>query len=348
MIKEKPEMKIPVETKRFVKAKPVKYNVINSKSTAQGRLYSVAEFDLIAEASGKILQGNIQLKKGTVFTKGQVLFTVYTDEAILDLKSSKSIYLNSLANALPDIKIDFPEYQEKVNTFFSSININKNLPAFPDFENEKLKIFLSSRNLLSDYYKILKDELQLSRHIIRAPFNGTYTDVFIESGAFANLGGKVAHIIQTDILELEVPLERFDSEWIKIGDKVKIYSEKTDLNRIGTVVRKNLFIDENTQSQGIFIRPLNNQNPFLLVGEYLTANFPGHPIKNAMQVPRNIVFNTNEVFVIIGGRLQKKKINVIKINNENSLVFNGLPEGDTLVMQPLINFFEGTQIMVHK
>jgi len=323
-IKEDPKMRPPRETNRFVKAEPVKYVTITSKTSASGRLYSVAKLDLVAEASGKILPGRVSLKKGAVFTKGQVLFTIYPDEATLALKASKSGYMNILANAMPDIKVDYPEVEE----------------------NEKLKIFLASRNLISEYYKISKDELQLSRHTIRAPFNGTYTEVYMETGAYTNTGGRVAHIIQTDVLELEVPLERFDAEWVKVGDEVNIHSEKLDLTRKGKVVRKNQFLDQNTQSQGVFIRVWNNQNPKFLEGDYLTAIFPGHPVENAMQVPRNIIFNTNEVFVIKEGRLQKKKVNIIKINDENTLVFNGLPVGDTLVMQPLINVFEGTKVLI--
>ncbi|MEN8122487.1 MAG: efflux RND transporter periplasmic adaptor subunit [Bacteroidota bacterium] len=346
-IKENPKMRPARETKRFVKAEPVKYTTITSQTSKPGRLYSVAEFDLVAEASGKILQGRVPLKKGSVFSKGQVLFTVYPDEAILALKASKSMYMNSLANAMPDIKVDYPEVEENFKTFFSSIHVDKKLPPFPEIKNEKLKIFLSSKNLISEYYKISKAELQLSRHTIRAPFNGTFTEVFMETGAYTNTGGRVAHIIQTDVLELEVPLERFDAEWVKVGDEVDILCKKINRIRKGKVVRKNQFLDQNTQSQGVFIRVWNNENPKFLEGDYLNAIFPGHPVENAMQVPRNIVFNTNEVFVIKNGRLQKKSVNIIKKNDENTLVLNGLPEGDTLVMQPLINVFEGTKVSVH-
>ncbi len=344
--KKEPKTRPQKESKLFVKAEPVNYTTILSPTNAPGRLYPLAEFDLVAEASGKILPGSVKLKKGATFRKGQVLFTVYPDELALAIKASKSQYLNTLANAMPDIKIDYPDYEESFNTFFSSIKLNKRLPKMPEVEDEQFKIFLSSRNLISEYYKIKKDELQLSRHSVYAPFSGTFKEVFTEAGAYINTGGKVARMIQTNMLEMEVPLERFDADWVKIGDKVKVVSEKTGHEKMGVVVRKNLFIDENTQSQGVFIRINNTQSPRFLAGEYLTAHFPGHPIKNAMEIPRNIVFNTNEVFVIKNSRLQKQKINIIKINNNNALVFKGLPEKDTLVMQPLINVQEGSLVEI--
>ena len=62
-----------------------------------------------------------------------------------------------------------------------------------------------------------------------------------------------------------------------------------------------------------------------------------------MEAPRNIVFNTDEVFVIVDNRLEKRVANIIKVN-EKTLLFNGLKEGEILVMQPLINVLEGTLV----
>ncbi len=333
----------PIEAKRYVKAQPVKYSRVVSPVTAPGRMTSVAEVDIVAEAAGRIQQGEVSLKKGTRFSEGDVLFVIYPDEAALTLKASKSQFLNTLANLLPDIRIDFPQYEEKYLEFFSSISLDDPLPLFPEIEDEKLKIFLTSRNVLSQYYTIRRDELQLSRRTTIAPFTGTFTEVSLEVGSYTNAGGRVARAIRTDVLELEVPLDRFDAEWIRIGDKVKVHSDRRGLMWSGTVIRKNQFVDPNTQSQGIFVLLKNHSSPTLLAGEYYRAEFPGHPVDDVMEVPRNIVFNTNEVFVIVGERLEKRTINIMKVN-EKTLLFNGVDEGEILVMQPLINVLEGTLV----
>ena len=165
----------------------------------------------------------------------------------------------------------------------------------------------------------------------------------MEVGSYTNIGGRVARAIRTDELELEVPVERIDAEWIKIGDKVNVLSDRRGLRWTGTVVRKNQFVDPNTQSQGIFVLLKNHKSPRLLAGEYYRAEFSGHPIDGVMEVPRNIVFNTNEVFVMVENRLERRVVNVIKMN-EKTLIFNGLDEGDLLIMQPLINVLEGTLV----
>ena len=345
--KEPPPVRRSIEARRYVKVEPVVFNTISSSISAPGRLASVAEIDIIAEASGKIEAGKIALKKGSSFSKGDVLFVIYPDEALLSLKARKSQYQNTLASILPDLVIDYPKHEEGFYRFFASISIEKPLPPLPKIEDDKLKIFLASRNVISEYYQIQRDELQLSRHTVKAPFNGTYKEVFMELGAYANTGGRVARAIKTDVLELEVPLTRSEAVWVQIGDPVTVNSENGSFSWEGRVIRKSEFIDENTQSQEIYIRISNNKHQPLMAGEYLVATFPVRPIENVMEIPRNSVFNSNEVFQVRNGRLIKKEINIVKIN-ERTLIFNGLRQGDTVVVQQLINVSEGTLVQVDK
>lgn len=343
---EEPPMRPPVEAKRYVKADPVQYTTVVSPVEGTGRMVSFAQLDLVAEASGKIIVSNISLKKGSRFSKGDVLFTIYPDESALALKARKSRFLNSLANLLPDLAIDFPEQEQTFRDFFNAVNLELSLPSFPKVQNEQLRIFLSSRDVLSEYYSIKKDELQLSRHTLKAPFDGAYTDIYLEAGAYTNMGGRVARAIRTDMLEMEVPLERFDARWVKVGDRTVMRDEERNFQWEGVVVRKSPFVDAENQSQAIFIRVRNNADKPLLAGAYLKATFPGQPIEDVMEIPRNVVFNTNEVFIVNEARLHKRTIDIVKINKK-TLLFKGLKEGEMLVMQPLINVQEGTRVEIH-
>ena len=225
--------------------------------------------------------------------------------------------------------------------------MDKPLPALPEFDDDKLKIFLASRNVISEYYNIQRDELQLSRRTVRAPFNGTFKEVYMELGAYTNTGGRVARAIRTDELELEVPLKRNDAIWVQPGDPVTVHADNRKITWEGRVIRKGQYVEENTQSQEIFVRiPYNKKQP-LLSGEYLFAKFPGRPIEHVMEIPRNSVFNTNEVFVVKNGRLAKREIDVVKVN-DRTIIFNGLAEGDSLVVQQMINVSEGTLVQVDK
>ena len=87
----------------------------------------------------------------------------------------------------------------------------------------------------------------------------------------------------------------------------------------------------------------NTKSHLLLNGEYLKAVFPEYPVSDVMEMPRNAVFNSDEVFIVVDGRLERRTIEIIK-ENDKTLLFSGLEEGSALVVQALINVHEGTLV----
>lgn len=343
-MKPEPAKKNEAEILRSVRTEIVKYYEVVSPVVRSGRVSSSKEVLLVAEASGKIEPGEIKLKSGESFKKGQLLGTIYKDEAELALKASKSNFLNTLSTILPDLKIDFPTDYNEYYTFFSGIEIEEDLPSFPELKDPKLKVFLSSKGVLSEYYSIKQDEKKLSRYLLFAPFNGTFTTVNYEVGSYVNSGGQIAKMIQTDELEIEVPVENANSQWIKIGDKVNVFSEDGSFSGKGDVVRISNYIETESQSRSIYVKVPNTTNNFVY-GQYLKVEFPGQKIDSAMEIPRSGVFNTNEVFVVIDGKLKKKSINILKWN-ESTLIFDGLEEGLNVVTEALVSVKENSPVNI--
>jgi multidrug efflux pump subunit AcrA (membrane-fusion protein) len=344
-MKPEPPRMPDMELKRSVQAETVKYSEIISSVAREGRVVSSSEITLVAEASGKIEKGSVSLRKGTSFKKGQLIAEIYKDEVELALKARKSRFLTTIITLLPDIKVDFPSQLNAYEMFFRAIDMDEELPEMPAIKDEKLKIFLASRNILSEYYGIQQDEKRLKRHSLYAPFNGTFTQVNFEVGGYVNTGGQIAKMIRTDQLEVEVPVKNEHSKWIKIGDKVRVYSKSRVSEMPGVVVRKSNFINVNTQSRSIFVKVQHTANVEMLAGEYKVVEFPGQKIDAAMEIPRSAVFNSNEVFLVIDGKLKKQEIDIIKVN-ETTLIFSGLPEGQKIVTEPLINAKENSPVAI--
>ena len=341
-MKPEPQTRPESELKRFVNAKTVAYTDIVSSFNEQGRVVSSNEVTLVSEAAGKIEPGEVALKKGASFNKGQLVALIYKDEVELALKAKKSAFLNSFTNILPDLKVDFPGEYQKYLDYFNAISLGKNLPELPGVTDEKLKIFLASRNILNDFYGIRQDEKKLSRHYLYAPFNGTFTKVNAEVGAYVNTGAQIGTMIRTDQLEVEVPVKNAQSKWINIGDKVVAHSERNKA-WTGRVTRKADFIEAATQSRSIFVKLQNSETQEVLAGELFNVEFVGQVVHNAMEIPRSAVFNTNEVYTVVDGKLKKEEINILKWGDA-TLMFNGLEENGKVVVQPLINVKENTLV----
>ncbi len=350
--KKEKENHAPPKIIRKVKTEKVQYTTVKSQVSGRGRIVSQQQVEVISEVQGKILQGDIPLKKGMNFREGQVLFRLYNEDSRLALQARKSAYLNLLANILPDVKIDYPEEYTTWNTYFETIHIEKKLSKLPEVNSEQLKIFLASRNVLSEYYAIKSEEERLRKYTVKAPYTGSITGVYLEKGSVANPGSRVASIIKTNQLEIEVPLETDEAQWVDIGDKVHIRSENERKEFNGRVLRKANFVDPTTQSVNVYVSVDQNKVHNLYSGQYMLVEFKGMMIDNSMEIPRAAVFNLNEVFTVDSGYLDKQIIDIVK-TNDHSIIFRGLEEGAELVVEPLANANENTPVQtsfgnVHK
>jgi len=342
-LKEEPRKLPPREIVRFARAVPVKYADHVTTITATGRVYSNAEVILSAEVTGKILPGSIPFKEGQSFQKGDLILRIYDREAALSLKAQKSGFLNNLANILPDLKIDYENNYSDWYKFFELIDIEKDIPDLPEIKSTKEKVFLASRNILSTYYNIKRAESNFRKHNIYAPFNGSITEVNVEVGGIAGIGARLGNIINTTDLELEVPLDIKDAKWVKIGDRVRITDENGIIYNRGIIRRISGDLDVQTQSISIFIGIKNRKDNPIYKGQYLTAVFENVEVKESMEIPRNSVFNSNNVYVINNGALKKETVNIVRLN-EKTLFFNGINVNDTIVAEPLVNVTEGTKV----
>lgn len=346
-MKPEPETNPGTEATRLVQTRLVEYGDITSFMEIPGRLAPGRTVEIISEVQGEILPGDIPLKKGQNFNKGQLICTIYDQEQILSLKASKSRFLNSLANALADIKFDYPDKFNKVQDFFNSVDIDKSIPELPEIKDNSLNVFLASRDILNQYYTIKVAEERLHKHYIKAPFTGTFIEVNLEAGGIANMGTRIARIIKTDVLELEVPVEVSNLKWVKLGDQVKVFDESRTQSWNGRVTRISEFVDPNTQSASVFVEIKNSVQAPVYAGMYLIANFADNTIEQSMEIPRQAVFNQNQVFIVQDSTLKKMEIQIRKINS-NTLIFNGLEKGTELVVEPLINVREGTVVITNQ
>lgn len=336
-----PDFKQREDTRLFVRARQVNYETNSAAISATGRLSSQEEIDLSSEVQGQILAGSVVLREGAKFNKGDLLVRIFDEEVKNNLKASKSKFMTSIASILPDIRIDFPESYAKYEKFFNSIKIDQPLPELPGLDSEKEKVFLASRNILNDYYSIKSAEVRIERYKMYAPFDGTFTNVYMEVGSIANMGSRIASMIRTDKLELSVPVEAGDIYWINIGDKVDVTTQDGSHHWEGEVVRKSGFVDPGTQSITVFVNLKPAPGNPLYQGQYLRATFANKTIENSIEIPRNALFNKNKVFVVTDNTLFEKEVNIHKMT-PTTVIFSGLDEGDWVVIEPLINVSAGT------
>lgn len=331
--KKAPKIKTPPPVTRYVKAEPVKYGNLPGIIQTSGRLRAFDEVVISSEVGGRLERGDHIFKTGQYFDKGELIAKVVNDEFTFQLRAQKSNFLKSIASILPDLKIDFPDSYPLWMNFFESIDINKPLPEIPETSSSKERIFMASRNILNEYYSIKSNEVRYTKFFIHAPFDGSLKEVNMQVGSVVNPGARLAVFTRTDLFEVEVPVRVQNIGLITVNTKADLIDD-SGLKHEGHVSRVGEVINTATNTVSVFVSVKNKREFPMFDGMYLNVILHGKDVPNVMEMPRNAVYNGNEVYVLEDGKLVKKEINVQKLNDE-TLYFNGLKEGEMLVTEAI-------------
>jgi len=341
-LKKKPKPPQVIKNIPLVKTQKITYSDIPISIINKGRLSSSHKVDIISEVQGMILPGDITLKSGQSFQKGQLLYRVYDEEAKLALRAAKSRFLTSVANVLPDLKYDFEQNYAAWMDFFAAIDLEKELPVLPKIVSEQEKIYLAGKNIFNDYYTIQSSEIRLAKHQVYAPFNGSFAQVYFQEGSIANPGTRVASIIRTDLLELEVSFEADQVKWLKIGQPVELNTGKQVLAQ-GKISRISDFVDAKTQSVLVYVDVPNTLSQKLFEGMYMNARFYGFTLNHVMKVPRSSVSNFDEIYLVENDKLRKTRLEVVMVD-QNHLYFSGPAENSVMAIELPLNPVDQMQV----
>lgn len=317
----------------YVKVTRAAVKEIAASMEYRGRVTAFDNVVLSSEVSGKLLQADVRFKEGESFKKGDVLLNIYSEDVEAELKSDKSNLLQTLSKILPDLKVDFSSEYPKWKNFFNSIDPEIELPELPIMRSEKEKVFLAANNVLSSYYKLQKQEINLQRYQIKAPFNGSFVSVSKEIGAVANSGAELAKIIRSDRLEIIVPVFPTDLRWIKRNDWAEISTGKSEESKVKAKVSRIAgFVDETTQSVNVYLS-LDVKNTSILQGQYVDVIFEAEALEG-IQIPREALVDNHFVYELSEGSLKKHKVQV-KREMDDSYIVSGIADNKQIVIESL-------------
>lgn len=334
LVKSKAEPKVDEakQNSMYVKTQKVILKATQSDMNYRGRVSAYDQISLSAEVSGKIMQGDIRFKTGESFKKNQVILNIYKEDVEVSLKSGKSTLLQTLSKILPDIQVDYEKQYNKWNQFFQAIDPEQPLPKLPEINSNKEKVFLASNNVLSSYYNLQQQEINLQRYQITAPFDGIFKTVNKEIGAVSSPGSELANIIRSDKLEIIVPVFPVDLKWIKKGDLVKI-TDNNNREQIAKVSRIAGFVEEATQSVNVYLTYDVKKGASFLEGEYVDVSFSGVEI-TGFEIPREALVDENYVYLLDQQKLQKTPIEILR-QLEDSYIISGIDSSKTIVTESL-------------
>jgi len=195
-------------------------------------------------------------------------------------------------------------------------------------------------------------ELQISRTVIRAPFNAMVVKESVEIGQLLSLGSEICELVGTDEFWIQVTLPFSELKWIQFPDENqpgaeasvildmgegepvrwhgKVLRLLSDLDPLGRMAR--LIV---TVQDPLGIQSLEDKLP-LLLGSYVEVEVNAGELKNTLRIPRSALHEGNDIWVVGSDNLLKiLPAKVLWPEKDTVLIANNIETGDQLIVSDL-------------
>ena len=321
------------DTITYVPIQVVENKLSKLTLTSYGQIMPNSEVIVSVEVQGKLEKGELTMKPGTNFRKGQVLYRVNNEEAFYALSARKSALSNLVLNALPDLELDFPSEHDKWIQFMNDLNPAKRMPELPRLSSSKERMFLTSRTIISEYYNLMSQEARMEKYFYAAPFNGTVIATYAEPGAIANPGGQIAKIAKTGDFEVRVPISMDDLSLYRDRSSAEFMDASGKLVAHGKIIRISDVINQQTQSADVYYSVNAEKGEQIYNGMYVNVSINKEAEKKTMTLPTAAVKN-GKVNVLTSGKIHQKPV-VIVSSKPDSVFVTGLKDGLEVLLEPI-------------
>ncbi len=339
--KNKPKVNSTIPT-AFVSA--VINEVVPVSIIENGRLSAKYKIDIFAEVQGLMEVTPKEFKPGATYKKDEVLMKIVSDDFFANIQAQKSVLQNLITSMMPDIKMDYPDAFEKWDSYLRSFDMNKEVPPLPEPASDKEKFFVTGKNIYTTYYNTKNMEIIYGKYILVAPFDGILTEALVTPGGLIRVGQKLGEFINPSIYELELSIGKELAESVQIGTKVTVVNpENTSQEWMGEVSRINGRINPSTQTIQIFVSVVGDD---LKEGMYLEADIVGKARVNATEVPRNLLIDNNQLYVVNSDSILVLENVTVVHKSRTMVVVQGISNGSWLLDNPIPGAYPGMKVMV--
>lgn len=341
--KHKPKPVIPKVVKTVL-VDTVNNSTIPIVITANGNLTAFQRVELYSEVQGLFKTGSKLFKPGQKFNKGETLIRLDASEYYASVQSAKSGLYNSIAAIMPDLRLDFPDVFQKWQTYLNGFDLNKTTPKLPEISGEKENYFITGRGIVSAFYNVKNLEQRLTKYRIVAPFSGILTEALVTEGTFVRSGQKLGEFINPSVYEMEVAISKSFADVIKVGESVVLTSLDNTKTYEGKVSRVNGSIDATTQTITAYIEVKHLD---LKEGMYLEANLNAEKVENAIEIDRNLLLDSQEIYVVNDSLLDVIAVKPVHFSDAK-VILKDVPNGTIILRKPVPGAYAGMHVKAAK
>jgi multidrug efflux pump subunit AcrA (membrane-fusion protein) len=304
-----------------------------------GMVAATRRATVISEVTGRIHVPQGEVREGSRFSKGQVIFSIDDREPRMALVAQRSAFLSLITQQLADLSLDFPASAGKWERYVGTADERQPLDDLPEVTDPKERRFLTSKGVYDKFYGIRSAEARLDKFIVLAPFSGTMGKGTVTSGSNVVAGQQLGELIDPDSYEMETSVPARVAQSLKPGARAKVAKGSDTLQ--ATVVRISDRVDPRTQMVGVF---LSLPSAGLRDGEYLSGHIDFGTQASAAMVRQGQVL-TDGTVLVVGPDSLLRAVPVQTVHADGDrLTITGLPARVAIVRSPSESMAPGTKV----
>ena len=340
------EVEVPAKIVETMLAEPGSHRVL---VPAMGIVRAEREVTLMPEISGMVVQQSENLVDGGLVRVGDPLIRLDSR----DLSTQLAVTKSELAQARLQVR---EESQAKRVAEAEWSEIPKDFSADSlTYVMREPHLDAAEARMSSVRSRIEKAKRDLSKTILRAPFDGVVLSESVDLGQFVGPSSPIARIAGVDRFWVQVSVPVSHLQFLDVpginalgetGSKAVLASGTAgEAPREGHVLRVLPAVEERGRMAQVLVAvddPLGLQLEVgtrptpLLVGTYVQVQLQGRVLEGVVPVPRKALRDDERVFVVgDDGRLATRRIEIAWRERGRVLISKGLQRGDRIVLTPM-------------
>jgi membrane fusion protein (multidrug efflux system) len=300
----------------------VKAVSVPMETSVNGSLLPGESVELHSEGSGRITQ--FSLEEGASVRAGQVLLRLFDG----DLLAQKT-----------KLEVQLKQWLAKEKRQQALIDVQ-------GVSREEYEATLAQRQSIEADISLVN--AQLSRLVVKAPFEGVIGLRNVSPGAYITPATALAVIYQTATLKLEFAVDESIASHLKIGQSVRYTLENDQQMRTAMIYAREFKADPDTRR--VIFRAKCQTAANQIAGSFVKVALPlTSENSKSILIPTSSIIpilKGKKVFVVSNGLAEERKIETGIRNDSSIVVLKGLSEGDTLLTSGLMQLKPGAAVNV--
>jgi len=333
------------------KREPVTFQV-----RSQGVVMARTRTTLVSEVSGQIVEVSPAFVSGGFFSKNDVLVKIDPRNYQTAFKRATAAVAQAKTRVATENALAGYAYEDWQR--LRSLDV-ADKPA-SDLTLRKPQLAEAVAGLESAEADLEKASGDLSRTVIRAPYDGMVREKRADVGQFVNTGTALAETFATDYAEIRLPLPQTDLNYLDLpqgnGEPPLPVTLTADIG--GTTREWNA---EVVRSEGVFdaqtrvlhvVAQVNdpyaaNPEP-LRIGTFVSATIEGKSGGNLFVIPRHSLERGRTLWMVANDMtIEPRELAVVRADEDHAFVDTGLEDGERYTVTPPENSLPGMRVRIN-